>query len=106
MWKSSIKLIKYQAQATSLMSILSKYRVLNHLHVFLKASNSELGPYIGDLLREVFSGGPSITLAVKEEHIYSIMNLVFLNRGEKCTSVNMSIINALFELLLVSSYLR
>ena len=76
--------------------------MIHHLHVFLKASNSELGPYIGDLLREVFSGGPSITLAVKEEHIYSIMNLVFLNRGEKCTSVNMSIINALFELLLVS----
>ena len=78
------------------------YRILHHLQVFLKASTSKLGPFIGDLLYEVFSGGPSVTLAVKEDHIYTIMNLVFVNRGEKCSKLNMSIINALLELLLVS----
>ncbi len=78
--------------------------MIHHLHVFLKASTSELGPYIGDLLREVFSGGPLVTLAVKEEHIYSIMKIVFVNRGKTLSHTNVSIINALLELLLVSMY--
>ena len=54
---------------------------------------------IGNLLFEIFRGGPSIALSVKEEHITTMMTLLFTEGS--CSSPAIS--NALTELLMVWS---
>lgn len=74
-------------------------RLVRHLSSFIKAASGDLGPQIGELLREIFAGGPSITLSMKEEDIWKIMRLIF---GKKYnTLTNASLLDALNELLLV-----
>ena len=60
-----------------------------------------LGFQIGELLREVFSGGPSISLSVKEDQMHRIMQTMFANGKEDYTSKNSALVGALNELLLV-----
>ena len=75
-------------------------RLLQQVDLLLKVSCSDIGHYIGILLREMYSGGPSITLAVEEEKISRMMNLIFLKGRE--TSNSSALTDALLELLLVN----
>ncbi len=77
------------------------HRLVQNLDVFIKAASGELGFQIGELLREVFSGGPSISLSVKEDQICSILQTTFVNGRDNCTSSNSVLLDALSELLLV-----
>ena len=54
----------------------SYHRLLQYTSLFLKASRY-IGSPVGTLLREIFSGGPTITLKVKEEQIVQMMHFVF-----------------------------
>jgi hypothetical protein len=76
-------------------------RILKHLDDFIKAASGELGVQIGELLREVFSGGPSISLSIKEDQIHKILQTVLANGKESYTSTNSALLDALNELLLV-----
>jgi len=74
--------------------------VLQHIDVFLKAceeGKGKLDSSIGNLLLETFKGGPSVTLAVKEEHIKILMKLLLQNG----TPSSPAILSALKELLVV-----
>lgn len=52
-------------------------RLFEYTGLFLNAA-VYVGPSVGLLLRELFSGGPSISLKINEEHIQHMMNLVFM----------------------------
>ena len=51
-------------------------RLLQYVSLFLKASG-HIGSPVGTLLKEVFSGGPTISLKIKEEQVVQMMHLVF-----------------------------
>ncbi len=74
------------------------------MDTFIKAASGELGPYIGELLREIFAGGPSMTLSVKEDQIWRMMCLVFSKRKQTNTLTNSYLLEALNELLLVRDF--
>ena len=70
-------------------SICKFYRLFEYVNLFLKVAVHDgplaeplVGPLVGILLREIFSGGPSITLKIKEEQIIHMMQLVF--KKEDC----------------------
>ena len=54
---------------------------MQYLGLFLKASR-HIGSPVGTLLREIFSGGPTITVKVKEEQVIQMMHFVFAR--DKC----------------------
>ena len=75
----------------------------------MKASRF-IGSPVGALLREIFSGGPTITLKIKEEQIVQMMQFVFSQDessgpGETeeaiCIGGKLSMILALQELIKV-----
>ncbi len=80
---------------------LLPFRLIPHLNIFVKSLSGHLGEHVGQLLCEVFSGEPSNTLKVKEEHIIEMMNLIFVYEREANTSVDSSILNVLLKLLVV-----
>ena len=77
------------------------HRLLKHLDAFIKAAAGELCPYIGELLCEIFSGGPSITLSVKTDQIWKLMWLIFTRGKENFSHTNTALMDALIELLMV-----
>ena len=58
--------------------------------------------HIGVLLREMFSGGPSISLTVKEDQIWRLITQLFSKTKEICPLKNSALMDALNELLIVS----
>ncbi len=78
------------------------YRLIPHLHVFIKGCSGHLGHYIGLLLREVLSGGPSVTLKVKEEDIFKMMCVLFTSEKETASTTKYTLFSALMEFLEVS----
>ena len=75
----------------------------------MKASRF-IGSPVGALLREIFSGGPTITLNIKEEQIVQMMQFVFardetsrLGEREEAVDISgkLSMILALQELIKV-----
>ena len=89
-----------RALACKNLSIQTK--LIQHLDVFIKAASGELGFQIAKLLREVFSGGPSISLSVKEEQIRRMIRLIFGMRKEIYIQRNAALLDALNELMMVS----
>ena len=77
------------------------FRLLAHLDDFIKAASGELGFEIGKLLCVVFSGGPSISLSLKEEQIFKILHTVFVKENEDRTDINAALLDAISELMLV-----
>ena len=77
------------------------YSLLRHLDSFIKASSGELAPYIGELLCEVFRGGPSITLLVKDEQIWQIVRKIFAKDVEAKPKKMASFLDALIEFAMV-----
>ena len=77
-------------------------RLLQHVDVLIKAASGELGVLIGELLKEVFSGGPSISLTVKEEQMWRIIKQLFSKGKEAYPLKNSTLLAALNELLMVS----
>lgn len=70
--------------------------------MFLKACFTEdkgtsISSCMGRLLQEIFNGGPAIVLAIKEEHIVMMMNLLFGGRPGS----DPAIMSALMELIIV-----
>ena len=81
------------------------HRLLPYTSLFLKASRY-IGSPAGTLLREIFSGGPTITLKIKEEQIIQMMHFVFARDesrldGSEDIGGKMSMILALQELVKV-----
>ena len=83
-------------------------RLLQYTSLFLKASRY-IGSPVGTLLREILSGGPTITLKIKEEQIVQMMHFVFardesrLDKSEEAIRIGgkLSMIMALQELIKV-----
>jgi hypothetical protein len=78
----------------------------------MKASRY-IGSPVGTLLREIFLGGPTITLKIKEEQIVEMMHFVFsrdessrLSEREEAIGIGgkLSMILALQELVYYSVY--
>ena len=65
-----------------------------------------IGSPVGVLLREIFSGGPTITLKIKEEQIVQMMHFVFVRETEEAIDIGgkLSMILALQELVKVLQY--
>lgn len=77
-------------------------RLLHHLDAFIKATSGDLGQNISELLREIFRGGPSITLSLNEDQLWRMM-LVMFRREKEADSMNTAaLLDALNELLHVS----
>ena len=77
--------------------------MLKHLDAFITAAAGELGPFIGQLLCEIFKGGPSIALSLKYDQIWEMMKLIFARREDESNSESAcALLGALHELLLVS----
>ena len=76
-------------------------RLMEHVDVFIKAASGELGYHIGELLWVVFSGGPSISLSVKEDQLWKIIKLMFAKGKEFHAQRNSVLLAALNELLMV-----
>ena len=89
-------------RALACKNLAVQTRLIQHMDVLIKAASGELGFQIGKLLREVFSGGPSISLSVNEEHIWRIIQLIFGKGKETHTQRNAALLDALNELLIVS----
>lgn len=71
------------------------------MDAFINAA-SGMHNVVGELLREIFIGGPSITLSVTEEQIWKIMRVIFARRRGNFPQTNNSVLlEALHELLLV-----
>ena len=66
----------------------------------MKASRF-IGSPVGALLREIFSGGPTITLKIKEEQIVQMMQFVFSQDESSGSGGKLSMILALQELIKV-----
>lgn len=77
------------------------YRLLQQLDAFIKAIPGKLGPSIGVLLCEIFSGGPSITLSVKEDQIWRMVCKLFAKGKEAHCQTNSALMSALTELIQV-----
>lgn len=79
--------------------VIKHCRLLQYLDLFLDAcleSQEKIDLAImGKLLEEIFSGGPSVTLQVKEKHIVKMMKLFFSEEPSP------SILQALMKLLVV-----
>ena len=61
------------------------------MNLFLKAA-VYVGSPVGVLLREIFSGGPTISLKIKEEQIIHMMHLVFAKeKSEISTATRLGI---------------
>ncbi len=84
-----------------LVAYIKLNRLFQLLDDFIKAASGELGFQIGELLQEVFSGGPSISLSVKEDQIWRIIRLMFGKGKEIYTERNSALLLALNELLMV-----
>ena len=82
-------------------AIIVIHRLLEHLDVFIKAVSGEIGFQVAELLQEVFSGGPSISLSVKEEQLWRIIKLMFRKGKEFYAQRNAVLLRALNELLMV-----
>ena len=72
------------------------------MDTFLKVSHGDLGPHIGILLREIFSGSPTMCLALKESQVHKLMALVFAYGKENAVETNATMIDAMQCLLMVS----
>ena len=99
---------KLLSNSESLQSLIDKfaipmYRLLHHLDSFIRAIPGELGPHFSELLREIFKGGPSITLSVKEDQLWKMVRLIFARGKEESSLTNSALLEALHELLLVSA---
>ena len=74
------------------------------MNLFLKAA-VYVGLPVGLLLREIFSGGPAISLKIKEEQIIHMMHLVFAKEKNETTRLGIegkaAMIAALQELVKV-----
>ena len=70
----------------------------------MKAIPGDLGPNISELLHEIFRGGPSITLSLKEEQIWKMICLIFAKGKEKCSDTNAELLEAIHEFLIVRKY--
>ena len=73
------------------------FRLLQHLDLFLNFLSGKLSSYAGELICEIFSGGPLITLKVKKEQVLRMMQLFFANGKE----ISDCLVHPLQELLLV-----
>ena len=60
-----------------------------------------LGPHIGELLREIFRGGPSITLSLKEEHMWKMIRVMFIGGRDNVSMTTAAFLDAFQEILLV-----
>ena len=86
--------------------------MLPYTSLFLKASRY-IGSPVGTLLKEIFSGGPTVTLKIKEEQIIQMMHFVFaqdeckLDGSEDAVGIcgKLSMILALQELVKVLLWL-
>lgn len=81
-------------------------RLLYHLDAFIKAVPGELGPYIGELFCEIFKGGPSITLSLKEDQLWQMINLIFARGNESFTDTHAVLLDAFHELLIVKAPMK
>ena len=68
--------------------LISFIRLLEYISLFLKAATF-IGAPVGTLLQEIFSGGPSISLKVKEEVIVRMMHLVFVKEESDLSSASL-----------------
>ena len=64
------------------------FRLLEYISLFLKAATF-IGAPVGTLLQEIFSGGPSISLKVKEEVVVRMMHLVFVKEESNLSSASL-----------------
>ena len=83
-------------------------RLLSHVNTFLYAAN-EIGASVGLLLREIFHGGPSISLVLRPEMAKKILRLVLAKtKNQQVTKSSLqvetisSLADALQELVVVS----
>ena len=60
---------------------------------------------IGELLQEIFCGGPSISLTLKDDQIWRIFRLLFSKGKEYYAERNAALLGALNELLMVMNRL-
>ena len=70
------------------------------MNLFLKAA-IYVGPSVGVLLKEIFSGGPTISLKIKEEQVIQLMHLVFARETGMGLEGKAALICALQELVKV-----
>lgn len=71
------------------------------MDTFITGALGELGPLLGLLFREIFRGGPIITLPVKEEHLWKMIRLIFAKEKTTSTVTNSALLDAFHELLFV-----
>ena len=88
-------------RALACKNLAIQNKLIQHLDVFIKAASGELGFQIGELLQEVFSGGPSVSLSVNEDQIWRIIQLMFSRGKEIYVDRNAALLEALNEILLV-----
>lgn len=75
---------------------------MQHIDTFLKVAHGDVGPHVGVLLREIFSGSPSMCIALKESQVEKVMALVFAYSKENAIETNVAMIDAMLSLLIVS----
>lgn len=76
-------------------------RLLQYTDIFLNVMSGDLGPSVGILLQEIFRGGPTISLAVKEGQIQKMLQSMLAKGKETAAETNSALAEALQELVLV-----
>ena len=110
----SVKLIPHPTVLIVTFSMLLiwlvLYRLFENVNLFLKVA-VHVGSPGGILLKEIFSGGPSISLKIREEQIIHMIQLIFKkNECETSSSPGLGIearcavLLALQELVKVHTY--
>lgn len=103
----------YDSRELALLALL--HRLFQHIDVFLKACSEGKGHFndsVGGLLQEIFKGGPSFALSIKENHVFAMLALLrepstvqdmqsSSSHTSSSTSFKAAIVNALTELLVV-----
>ena len=94
--------VSLQLYSGYLLCVIHVCRLLQYTSLFLRAFRC-IGSPVGTLLKEIFTGGPTITLKVKEEQIVQMLHFVFTQNesSEEPIDGKMSMILALQELVKV-----
>lgn len=71
------------------------------MDAFLQAASGELGSYISELLHEIFKGGPSITLSLKDEQLWKMLRLMFIRGKETSSMTIVTLMDTFQDILLV-----
>ena len=91
----------FNASSTLLLIDFFHCRLVQHTSDFVKFATTDFGISLGVLLCEIYQGGPSLCLALENEDVQKLIQIILSKKWEKQSEINCTLAQALQELILV-----